>query len=190
MLERTAAGFIAAGSSVPGGGPVIFLSANGSTWLRLGAGQLKLAASQNSRVLGIKYAAAYGNQILIAGDVAPAAGQTSATSAAWLSGNGGTTWTLAVPPGAPAGHGAQAQISGEAVTADGFILFRPATVARRPAVDAYRSANGTAWTFEATLGTPAGFVAGPASRHPRLCQRPCGRGQRPCGRANAPRAGP
>ena len=176
VLERTAAGFIAAGSNVPDGSPadatpVIFLSANGITWQRLGAGQLKLATSQNSRVLGIRYAAAYGNQILIAGDVAPAAGRTpkppsAPASAAWLSGNGGTTWTLAVPPGAPAGHGAQAQISGEAVTAAGFILFRPATVARRPAVDAYRSANGTAWTFEATLGTAAGFVAGPASGAP------------------------
>ena len=173
VLERTAAGFIAAGSSVPDGSPadatpVIFLSASGSTWQRLGAAQLKLATSQNSRVLGIRYAAASGNQILIAGDVAPAAGQTPEppTSAAWLSGNGGATWTLAVPPGAPAGHGAQAQISGVAVTADGFVLFRPATVARKPAVDVYRSASGTAWTFEATLGTPAGFVAGLASGAP------------------------
>jgi len=173
VLERTAAGFIAAGSSVPDGSPadatpVIFLSASGSTWQRLGAAQLKLATSQNSRVLGIRYAAASGNQILIAGDVAPAAGQTPEppTSAAWLSGNGGATWTLAVPPGAPAGHGAQAQISGVAVTADGFVLFRPATVARKPAVDVYRSASGTAWTFEATLGTSAGFVAGLASGAP------------------------
>ncbi len=173
---------------------MVFLSANGSTWQRLGAGQLKLATSQNSRVLGIRYAAAYGNQILIAGDVAPAAGRSPRTprpprtpsapaSAAWLSGNGGTTWTLAVPPGTPAGHGAQAQISGEAVTADGFILFRPATVARKPAVDAYRSANGTAWTFEATLGTPAGFVAGQLAA-PRALPTALRAGP------TAPRAGP
>jgi hypothetical protein len=45
------------------------------------------------------------------------------------------------------------------VTADGFVLFRPATVKRQPAVDAYRSANGTAWTFEATLAAQAGFTA-------------------------------
>jgi hypothetical protein len=164
VLARTAAGFIAAGSNVPGGNaagatPVLFLSANGTTWLRLGAGQLHLAAG-TGRVLGISGAAAYGNQILMVGDVTQAAGRTAATGAAWLSGNGGTTWTLAVPPGAPAGHGARGQISGEAVTADGFILFRPATVARRPAVAVFRSANGTTWTFEATLGTPAGFVAG------------------------------
>jgi hypothetical protein len=173
VLERTAAGFIAAGSSVPDGNaagatPVVFLSASGITWQRLGAAQLNLGTSQNSRVLGISYAAAHGNQILIAGDVAPAAGRAT-QSAAWLSGNGGTTWTLAVPPGAAglaqtgAGHGAQAQISGLAATADGFVLFRPATVARKPAVDVYRSANGTSWTFGAAL---AGFTAGLASGGP------------------------
>jgi hypothetical protein len=171
VLRRTAAGFIAVGSNVPAGQaanatPVIFLSANGTTWQRLGAAQLRLATSPASRVLGIRYAAVYGNQILIAGDVTttlsvgkPRHTVTIQTSAAWLSGNGGTTWTLAVPPGAaPAGHGAQAQISGAAVTSDGFILLRPATVARKPAVDVYRSPNGTTWTFEATLDTPAGFV--------------------------------
>ena len=180
VLKRTAAGFIAAGSNVPGGNaaaatPVVFRSANGISWQRLGAGQLRLPGV--NRVLDIRYAAAYGNQVLIAGDVTvtqntgtrsvgqPRHTVTVQTSAAWLSGDGGTTWTLAVPPGldgnsAPAGHGAQAQISGVTVAADGFILLRPATVAREPAVDVYRSANGTAWTFEATLGTPAGFVAG------------------------------
>jgi hypothetical protein len=182
VLKRTAAGFIAAGSNVPGGNPadatpVVFLSANGTTWQRLGAAQLRLTANTatgNGRVLGIRYAAAYGNRILIAGNVAVTQSGGTATvqaGAAWLSDNGGTTWTLAVPPGragngAPAGHGAQAQISGEAVTAAGFILLRPATAARRPAVDVYRSANGTTWMFESTLDTPAGFVAGMVSGGP------------------------
>ena len=172
VVKRTAAGFIAAGSA--GSTPVIFLSANGITWQRLGAAQLHLAvntAAGAGRVLDIRYAAAYGNQILIAGDVTvtqttgkPRHTVTIQTGAAWLSGNGGTTWTLAVPPGpagisAPAGPGAQAQISGVTVTADGFILLRPATAARKPAVDVYRSANGTAWTFEATLAAKAGFTA-------------------------------
>ncbi len=171
VVKRTATGFIAAGSA--GSTPVIFRSANGITWQRLGAAQLHLAVNTTGgagRVLDIRYAAAYGKQILIAGDVTstqttgkPRHTVTVQTSAAWLSGNGGTTWTLAVPPGpagisAPAGPGAQAQISGVTVTADGFILLRPATVARRPAVDVYRSANGTAWTFEATLAPKAGFT--------------------------------
>jgi hypothetical protein len=173
VLTRTAAGFIAAGSNTPAGNaagatPVVFLSANGISWQRLSAAQLDLVAG-GGRVLDVKYAAAYGKQILIAGDVTttrpasrPPRTVTVQTSAAWLSRDGGRTWTLAVPPGtsAPAGHGAQAQISGVAVAAAGFILLRPAMVARQPAVDVYRSADGTAWTFEATLGTPPGFVAG------------------------------
>jgi hypothetical protein len=171
-VKRTATGFIAAGSA--GSTPLVFLSANGTTWQRL---QPHLNAG-TGRVLDIRYAAAYGNQILIAGDVTitqntgtqtagkPPQPVTIKTSAAWLSGNGGMTWTLAVPPGppTPAGHGAQAQISGVTVTGGGFILFRPATTAgkpaaRKPAVDVYRSANGTAWTFEATLAAKAGFTS-------------------------------
>ena len=176
-LERTAAGFIAVGSNVPdgtaaGATPVVFLSANGIGWQRLGARQLQLPAG-TGRVLGLRYAAVSGNRILIAGNVAltqnagrPRHPVTTQTSAAWLSGNGGTTWTLAVPPGPAgldqtgAGSGARAEISGAAVTADGFILARPAAVAGKPAVDIYRSPNGTTWTFAATLDTRAGFVAG------------------------------
>ena len=177
VVKRTATGFIAVGSA--GSSPLVFLSANGTTWQRL---QPRLAAG-TGRVLSLRYAAAYGSQILIAGDVTitqtvgkPPHPVTIKTSAAWLSGNGGTTWTLAVPPGppTPAGHGAQAQISGVTVTGGGFVLFRPATVpsavpplaaavssagTREPAVDVYRSANGTAWTFEATLAAKAGFTA-------------------------------
>ena len=88
VLQRTAAGFIAVGSNVPGGHqaeatPVIFLSADGLSWRRLGAGQLGLGqgAARLGRVLSIRYAAAYQNQILIAGDVAvpPRAGTARRT---------------------------------------------------------------------------------------------------------------
>ena len=204
VLKRTAAGFIAAGTNLPGGdqakaSPVAFLSVNGITWQRLGAGQLRLPMSRargtRYRVLDIRYAAAYRSRILIAGDVAvtemtgprgqvvpartstartstartsTARTSTARTSAAWLSNDGGTTWALAVPPGGaePAGHGARAQISGEAATSDGFVLVRPATAGTRPAVDVYRSPDGTAWTFAATLGTPAGFAADMAGGGP------------------------
>jgi hypothetical protein len=187
VLERTADGFIAAGTNVPGGdqakaSPVVFLSANGISWQRLGAGQLRLAAGVG-RALDIKYAAAYQNRILIAGDVAEPAGRparagttragtadagtaragTVRTSAAWLSIDGGMTWALAVSPARPA---TRAQISGEAVTASGFILVRQAAAGARPAADVYRSPNGTAWTFEATLRTPAGFTAEMANGGP------------------------
>ena len=194
VLKRTASGFIAVGSNVPGGNaadasPVVFLSANGISWQRLGAAQLRLAAG-GGRVLGIRYAAVLGNQIMIAGDVAstqspavtsPAVTSPAVTSAAWLSVDGGATWTLAVAPGvAPAGHGARDAITGLASVPDGFILARPATAVREPAgreknattaggknaaassepaVDVYRSPNGLSWTFAATLTTPAGFAA-------------------------------
>ena len=48
----------------------------------------------------------------------------------------------------------------------GFVLLRPATVARRPAVDAFYSPNGLAWTFQATLSAAGGFTAGMANGGP------------------------
>ena len=159
VVKRTATGFIAVGSA--GSTPLVFLSANGITWQRL---QPHLAAG-TGRVLDIRYAAVYGNQILIAGDVTltrPAAGKPAAgdvqTSAAWLSGNGGTTWTLAVPPGRQPGR---ARRPGPDQRRDRHRKRirpvppghhgRPAKRRSKPAVDVYRSANGTAWTFAATL---------------------------------------
>ena len=176
VVKRTATGFIAAGAAGPAGStPLVFLSANGTTWQRL---EPRLAAGAG-RALDIRSAAVYRNQILIAGDVA-LTGKPGTTSAAWLSGNGGTTWTLTVPPGlsGKGTHGAQAQISGVTSTGSGFVLFRPATTpaqpaagqhaagqpeagqpkAGPPAVDVYRSPDGTAWTFEATLTAKAGFT--------------------------------
>jgi hypothetical protein len=174
VLKRTAAGFIAVGANVPGGdraksSPVIFLSANGISWRRLDAGQLGLAAG-TGRVLDLRYAAAEGNLILIAGDISTVTTNkakravttvTTVTGGAWLSSDNGSRWspaTLSTTP--PAGHGAQPQISGLAPVGGGFVLLRPATVSARPAVDVYRSANGTAWTFEATLSAPGGLVTG------------------------------
>src|SRR5208282_4395047 len=127
-LARTASGFIAVGANVPGGdqanaSPVIFLSANGISWRRFGAGQLGLAAG-SGRVLDLRYVAVAGKAILIAGDVATteAAGQLSIQAGgAWLSRDGGSTWTAATPP---AGHGARPQITGVAAVGGGFVLVR------------------------------------------------------------------
>ena len=60
----------------------------------------------------------------------------------------------------PTGHDAQDQFSDAAATTDEFLLVRPATVDGVPAADVYRSGNGTAWTFAATLTTPADFTPG------------------------------
>jgi hypothetical protein len=170
VLKRTGSGFIAAGANVPDGdqakaAPVVFLSASGTGWKRLGAGQLRLAAGYG-RVLDIRLAAAEGNLILIAGDVATPTTETAGkyrytvtvrTGGAWLSDNGGRSWT---PVSVPAGHGARWQFSDVAATPGGFLLVRPAVVDGVPAADVYRTRNGTTWTFAATLTTPAGFIPG------------------------------
>jgi hypothetical protein len=172
VLKRTGGGFLAAGANRPDGDrstPVIFLSADGRRWTRLGGGQLRLAAG-GGQVQDIRLAAASGNRILIAGDVAAGAapagpgrigagGTTGAgrTGAAWLSDDGGRSWR---PVTVPAGPGASAEFSDMAATANGFLLVRPAMVDGRAAADVYRSGNGTDWTFAATLTTPAGFSPG------------------------------
>ena len=113
VLKRTGSGFIAAGVNTPDGDqaratPVIFLSSGGTSWSRLGADRLRLAAG-SGRALDIRLAAATGHLILIAGDVATPTTVTSGgsrhevtvrTGGAWLSDDGGLSWTpVTVPTG-------------------------------------------------------------------------------------------
>jgi hypothetical protein len=157
VLRRTASGFLAAGVNIPDGdrakaSPVLFLSANGISWQRLDATQLGLSAG-TGRALNIRYAAVSGPLILIAGDVS-----TTKTSGAWLSRDGGLTWSTAhAPAAAPAG---QPQVTGVAAVDGGFVLVRAATVHRSPGVQVYRSADGSTWTRQATLTAPGGLVTG------------------------------
>ena len=170
-VARTAHGFIAVGASRPGGQaarstPLIFLSANGTSWERLDAARLRLAAG-NGHALDITSVATAGQLILISGDAVTSNPKRTATvqaGVAWLSADGGGTW--APVSGAATGHGARPQVVGVAAVGHGFVLLRPATVARRPAVDVFSSPNGQAWTFQATLGAPAGFTAMMASGGP------------------------
>ena len=177
-LARTAAGFIAVGANVPGGKaamstPLIFASANGITWQRLDAARLHLAAG-GGHALDVRYVAVAGKLILIAGNVVttevtgkPRRTVTVQVGAAWLSGDGGSTWVPTAGPAlTPPGPGAQPQVAGVAAAGTGFVLLRPATVAKRPAVDAYFSPNGAGWTFTATLGAPGGFAADLANGGP------------------------
>ncbi|MGH3178754.1 MAG: WD40/YVTN/BNR-like repeat-containing protein, partial [Streptosporangiaceae bacterium] len=174
-VTRTAHGFIAVGASVPGGDqarstPLIFLSASGTSWERLDAARLRLPAG-NGHAVDIRSVAAAGKLILIAGDAVTSkvTGKPKRTvpvqvGVAWLSADGGATW--APVTGTATGHGAQPQVAGVAAVGRGFVMLRPATVARRPAVDVFSSPNGLAWTFRATLGAPAGFTALMASGGP------------------------
>src|SRR5947207_1236095 len=139
-VARTAHGFIAVGASVPGGDaarstPLIFLSANGTSWERLDAARLRLAAG-NGHALDITSVAAAGKLILISGDAVTTKPRRTATvqagpviGTAWLSADGGATW--APVSGAATGHGAHPQVAGVAAAGHGFVLLRPATVARR-----------------------------------------------------------
>jgi len=177
-VKRTAAGYIAVGENVPGGltaksTPVVFLSSDGSTWRRLDAAQLHLAAG-SGRVLDLRSAAASGNQILISGDIVtttstgkPARATTVQQGGAWLSRDGGSSWMPALKSAAaPAGHGATGQITAVAAAGQGFVLFRPATAGGNPAVDVYTSGGSTTWTFATTLGTAIGFTPSVADGGP------------------------
>jgi len=178
VLRRTASGFLAAGVNIPGGdrakaSPVLFVSANGISWQRLDAQRLGLPAG-TGRVLDIRYAAVAGPLILIAGDVTTTTTAvsvkgkhkttttvTTVTGGAWLSRDGGSAWVTAVSPATP--PPGQPQIAGLAAVEGGFVLVRPATVGGRPALDVYRSADGTRWTFQTTLNGPGGLIAGPVN---------------------------
>ena len=164
-LTATGSGFLAAGTNVPGGNaakasPVVWLSANGATWQRLGVTQLGLAAG-NGRVLGITGAAANGGTIVMDGTVAGAA----TASGVWRSANGGTTWTAVT---VPAGGGASATIAGLAPLRGGFVAVRSAPEGGATGAAVYTSANGTAWQQSAALRTADGspLTLGPVSGGP------------------------
>jgi hypothetical protein len=164
-LTATASGFLAAGTNVPGGNaakasPVVWLSANGTTWQRLGVTQLGLAAG-NGRVLGITGAAANGGAIVMSGTVAGAATATGV----WRSADGGSTWT---PVTVPAGAGASATIAGLAPLRGGFVAVRSAPEGGATGAAVYTSANGSSWQQSAALRTADGspLTLGPLSGGP------------------------
>jgi hypothetical protein len=153
-LTATGSGFLAAGSNVPGGNaakasPVVWLSADGTTWRRLGATQLALAAG-NGRVLGITAAAANGGAIVMSGTTAGPA----IASGVWRSTDGGTSWKAVT---VPTGAGASATIAGLAPLKGGFVAVRSAPVGGTVGAAVYTSADGIAWRQSATLQTADGL---------------------------------
>jgi hypothetical protein len=164
-LTATGSGFLAAGQNIPGGNaakatPVVWLSANGTTWQRLSGARLGLPAGAGT-VTGITAAAANGGVVVIAGTVTGA----TAGSQVWRSANGGLSWTAVT---VPAANGAAATISGLAPLGTGFVAVRPAQVAGAVGALVYTSANGTTWQQSASLASADGapLTIGPVSGGP------------------------
>src|SRR5439155_772646 len=140
VINKTSGGYLAAGTgNGPGQGQhtgVIWTSRDGLTWQRATAAQLGLARPGET-VQSISYVTARGNATVISGAVAS---KTGTYSAAWLSTNGGTTWTrLSIP----ADHGAGTTISGLGADESGLIAVRPGRTATGAADGvAYLSPDG------------------------------------------------
>ena len=149
-LTATGSGFLAAGTNVPGGdaakaSPVVWLSANGTTWQRLGGTQLGLAAGAG-RALGITAAAANGGVILLAGTVAGAV----TGSGVWRSTDNGTSWTAVT---VPAAGGASPAIAGLAPLKTGFVAVRAAPEGPAGGGAVYTSADGATWRLTGSVRT-------------------------------------
>jgi hypothetical protein len=147
VVTRTADGYLAAGEAAAGGGTtqaVIWTSPDGLTWHRTTG-----LTVPGARALNISYATWHGADTVIAGAL------SNGESGAWLSTDGGTSWT---PVTIPADHGAGPAITGLGFDASGLIAVRSG---RSPsgAQDgvSYFSPNGQAWVYAATIGATGGL---------------------------------
>ncbi len=155
VITKTATGFLAAGTgNATGGGTqaVIWTSRDGLTWQRMTAAGLDLARA-GEEVQSITFATYRGEDTLISGGVI--AGEAS-YSGAWLSTDGGSTWTRVY---IPISNGAIAKISGVAFDSAGLIAVRPGG-GTSPSIAfgvAYFSPNGLAWHYAGTINKAAGW---------------------------------
>src|SRR5580704_5201950 len=153
VLTNTAQGFLAAGEAATAGGgtqAVIWTSRDGLTWQRKTAAQLGLTALGGT-AQGIVYAAAHGPDTVISGGVAGGGN----VSAAWLSTDGGSTWTTVT---IPADHGAGASVSGLGFDGSGLVAVRPGQGANGgPDGVAYFSPNGHDWQYAGTVDAAGGW---------------------------------
>jgi hypothetical protein len=153
VLTNTAQGFLAAGEAAATGGgtqAVIWTSRDGLTWQRKTAAQLGLTAL-GATAQGIVYAAAHGPDTVISGGVVGGGN----VSAAWLSTDGGSTWTAVT---IPADHGAGASVSGLGFDGSGLVAVRPGQGANGGADGvAYFSPNGQDWQYAGTVDAAGGW---------------------------------
>ena len=154
VLRRTATGFLAAGENVPPGDPaaatpVVWTSANGVTWRRLGAAQLHLTA-EGGRAGALTSAAADGAATVISGVVTmngARGGGARSASGVWRSTNGGATWSAATVPVSSRATASAAV----AATANGFVAVRPGQAKTGADAVVFTSPDGAAWKFGATV---------------------------------------
>ena len=158
VLRRTAGGFLAVGENVPPGdpaaaGPVVWTSANGVNWRRLGAAQLHLKAGGGTAG-ALTSAAVAGKNIVVSGvTTANVAQGTVRSSGVWRSTDNGTTWTAVT---VPVSNGATAAVGGLAATANGLVAVRPGQSKAGTGAVVFTSADGAAWKFAATVTAQGG----------------------------------
>jgi hypothetical protein len=162
-LARTSGGFVAVGENVRLLGahvartPVLWISTNGLTWQRRGPSQLGLPAGKG-RVLALRWVAARGGVLMIAGEVARTVVEHRGKRklrvlkefpAVWRSHDDAAHWLRADPP---ASHGATTRLAGLAATSSGVVAIRPGRSASgvRDAV-AYIWVRGPSWRFAGKL---------------------------------------
>jgi len=152
VLTETASGFLAGGTlAAPSGGTqgAVWVSHDGKSWQQLTAVQLGLAPGD--LVQDISAAASRGPDTVISGTVASG----SATYAgAWLSTDGGSSWT---PVAVPADHGAAGGIVGLGSDAAGFLAVRPGRTDGAADGVAYFSQNGRDWEYAGTIDPAGGW---------------------------------
>ena len=172
VLNSTPDGFLAAGVAAAGNGAaqgVIWSTRNGLTWQRKTAAQLGLA-HRGQTVRNISYITSHGDETVMSGKVtarqcsrvpgthhrrARTVCRTTSYSAAWLSTDGGSTWT---PVAVAAGHGAGPSITGVASGRSGLVAVRPGRSSSGHGDGvAYFSPNGRAWHYAATIKAADGW---------------------------------
>jgi hypothetical protein len=154
VLRRTVTGFLAAGENVPPGDPaaatpVVWTSANGVTWRRLGAAQLHLTA-EGGRAGALTSAAVDGAATVVSGVVtmnSAQGGGARSASGVWRSTNGGATWSAVT---VPVSNGATASAA-VAATANGFVAVRPGLAKTGADAVVFTSPDGAAWKLGATV---------------------------------------
>jgi hypothetical protein len=162
-LAQTGTGFLAVGENVHLQGtevvrsPVLWTTSDGLTWQREDAAQLRLPAGKG-RVVALRWAAANGSTVLVAGDVTRTAARrqggrlasvTIQSVVVWRTTNSGLTWARANPP---VSNGATTGLAGLAATGSGVVAIRPGhTMGGVPDAVAYVATHGAAWRYAGKL---------------------------------------